>query len=341
MKHVKNSLYVLTQETTLRKESDSVVVIAGSTPKTKIPLIALDAIFCFGRVRCTQQLLACCAAKGIAVNFLSRTGRFLASVQGFNRGNVALRREQFRKADDPAACLAIARTIVEGKIANYRTNLRRAARERTTETSTPIHNAANRLDSILQSVATYQSIDVLRGIEGDATRIYFSTFNAMITHPDPALQFTRRSRRPPLDPINALLSFGYTLLAADMRSACEAAGLDARVGYLHQLRSGRASLALDLMEDFRSLIVDRLVLSLVNRRQVSALDFCRTNCDGMQMTEPLRRVFISAYQRKKQTSIIHPVTNESVTFGECMIMQARSLAKYLSGGESYQSFLGR
>jgi CRISPR-associated protein Cas1 len=342
MVELRQSLFVLTQNTTLRKDSGSVVLCANQSPKTRIPLIALDAIFCFGRVRCTQQLLAICVTRGIAVNFLTQHGRFLASVQGYNHGNIAIRREQFRKADCPEACLGIARYIVEGKISNYRSLLRRAARERCSpEASNKLERTADQLDLIQKSLQSYTSVDAIRGIEGHATQLYFGAFNAMLNSSDSALQFTQRSRRPPLDPINSLLSFGYTLLAADMRSACEAAGLDARVGYLHKLRSGRPSLALDLMEDFRPLIVDRLVLSLVNRRQISDADFTRTENQGVQMNDRVRRVFIAAYQKKKLSRIAHPLTQETVSLSQCMIMQAKFLAKHLSEKMPYTPFITR
>ena len=256
-----------------------------------MPLHNLDGIVCFGRVGFSSPLAAACAEANVTLSLLSAQGRFHAAVVGFSPGNVLLRRQQYRAADEPTATAAIARPIVAAKIANARSVLLRGARESNcSETADRLRQVARRMVPILDVSRTCPDIDTLRGHEGEAASRYFAAFSDLLTAQREPFAFTERSRRPPLDRINALLSFLYALLSHDVRSACEATGLDAAVGFLHRDRPGRPGLALDLMEEFRPFLADRLALSLINRRQVAATGFTTTESGAVRMgtTGPVR-----------------------------------------------------
>lgn len=264
MKQHLNTLFVTTQGAYLRKDGEAVVVRVEKKDRLRVPFINLGSIVCFGRVGCSTPLLGACAQHGIGVSLFTERGRFLASVNGFTPGNVLLRREQYRRADDLGASAEIARACVIGKLANYRTVLRRAAREsQDASASGDLTRVANRLDQTLRTLAGPVPLDPLRGIEGEASASYFTVFDRLINAQKSEFQFTRRTRRPPMDRVNAMLSFLYSMLTHDARSACEAAGLDAAVGFLHRDRPGRPSLALDLMEELRPVLADRVALSLI------------------------------------------------------------------------------
>jgi CRISPR-associated protein Cas1 len=341
MKQHLNTLFVTTQGAFVRKDGEAVAVRIERKDRLRVPFINLGSIACFGRVGCSTPLLGACAERGIAVSLLTEQGRFLAAVNGFTPGNVLLRREQYRRADDAAASADIARACVIGKLANYRTVLRRAVRDGAdppaAETLTRV---ANRIDQTLQGLARPVSLDPLRGIEGEATANYFDVFNHLITAQQDGFQFTQRSRRPPLDAVNALLSFLYSMLALDARSACEATGLDAAVGFLHRDRPGRPGLALDLMEELRPVLADRLALSLINRQQVKPGGFTIEATGAVLMDDATRRVVIAAYQKRKQETVIHPFLNEKITLGLIVHIQARLLARHLRGDlDAYPPFV--
>lgn len=340
MKTHLNTLYVTTQGSYLRKQSDALVVSIEKKDRLRLPLINVGSIVCFGRVLCTPQLLGACAQKGIAITYMTEQGRFLAAVNGFTPGNVLLRREQYRRADEMSASAAIARSCIIGKLANYRTVLRRAVRDQTASEATErLERVARRLDMTLKTLDATLNLDQLRGVEGDATSEYFSVFNDLIVAQKDDFVFSGRNRRPPMDRVNAMLSFGYAMLTNDLRSACEACGLDAAVGFLHRDRPGRPSLALDLMEEFRPVIVDRLVLSLINRHQVKAKGFEINPSGGVQIEEATRKEFVAAYQKRKQETIIHPFLNEKMTLGLIPHIQARLLARHLRGdSDAYPPF---
>ena len=332
MKSHLNTLFVTTQGSYLRKQGDAVVVRIEKKDKLRIPFINIGAITCFGRVACSPQLLGAAAQSGIAVTFMTEYGRFLAAVNGFTPGNVLLRREQYRRADDLTASAAIARSCIIGKLANYRTVLRRAVRDQTaSEITDRIERVARRIDMTLKTMSESLTLDQMRGVEGDATSEYFSVFNDLITCQKDDFKFSGRNRRPPLNNVNAMLSFCYSMLTNDLRSACEACGLDAAVGFLHRDRPGRPSLALDLMEEFRPVIVDRLVLSLINRKQVKAKGFEVDPGGGIRMDETTRKEIVAAYQKRKQEEITHPFLNEKMTLGLVPHIQARLLARHLRG----------
>ena len=330
MKTHLNTLFVTTQDAYLRKQGDALVVRVEKKDVFRVPLINLDGVVCFGRIMASPFLLGACADAGVAVSLMTERGRFLAAINGFTRGNVLLRREQYRRADDPTFAAALARSCVVGKLANYRTLIRRAAREaKAPDVEGRLSNAARRIDQTVKRLARPADLDVIRGIEGDGSRVYFSVLNDLIRRDEAEFKFTVRSRRPPKDCVNALLSFCYALLSHDLRSACEAVGLDAAVGCLHRDRPGRPGLALDLMEEFRPAIADRVVLSLINRRQVKSSGFTHEPTGGVRMDDKTRRTVLTEYQKRKQEAVTHPFLDEKMSLGLVPHIQARLYARVL------------
>jgi len=340
MKQHLNTLFVTTQGAYLRKGGEAVVVRVEKKDRLRVPFINLGSIACFGRVGCSTPLLGACAQNGIAVSLLTEQGRLLACVNGFTPGNVLLRREQYRRADDQESSAEIARACVIGKLANYRTVLRRAAREHAEPASADaLTRVAKRIDQTLQSLAQPVALDPLRGIEGEASAGYFTVFDHLVTAQKDGFRFTQRTRRPPLDPVNALLSFLYSMLSHDARSACEATGLDAAVGFLHRDRPGRPSLALDLMEELRPVLADRVALSLINRQQVKPGGFTVEPTGAVLMDDTTRKTVIATYQKRKQETVMHPFLNEKITLGLLVHIQARLLARHLRGDlDAYPPF---
>jgi CRISP-associated protein Cas1 len=343
MKHHLNTLFVTTQGAYLAKEGQAVLVRVEKQTRLRVPLHTLGGIVCFGQIGCSPALMGLCGEAGVAISFLTEHGRFPARVQGFTPGNVLLRREQYRRADDPVAAAAIARAVVLGKIANARTVLLRGARDHPDNGDRVALDAAIvQLDRCLRDAQKTLSLDALRGVEGEAARTYFGAFNHLITAQKEEFSFHERSRRPPLDKINALLSFLYALLAHDARAACEAAGLDAAVGFLHRDRPGRPGLALDLMEEFRPFLADRLALSLINRRQVQASGFVASPSGGIRMDDATRKMVLVAYQKRKQEELQQPFLGEKTTVGLLLHLQARLLARHLRGDlDGYPPFIWR
>lgn len=343
MKHLLNTLYVTLQESYLARDGETVLVRHAKETKLQVPVHTLQSILCFGQVSCSPPLLGLCGQRGVSVSFFSEQGRFLARVQGPVSGNVLLRREQYRRADDPVRSGEIARSVVAGKIANSRTVLLRAAREREkAEGVESLERAAGHMGSLLRGLEHPVSVDTARGIEGDAGRTYFGAFDGMIAAQRDTFGFRERTRRPPMDPMNALLSFLYTLLVHDVASALEGVGLDPAVGYLHRDRPGRPSLALDLVEEFRPVVADRLALTLVNRRQVQPKGFLFTESGGVTMTEDTRKEVLGAYQKRKQEELTHPFLNERIPLGMIPHVQALLLARCLRGDlDAYPPFRWR
>ncbi|MCC7146342.1 MAG: type I-C CRISPR-associated endonuclease Cas1 [Phycisphaeraceae bacterium] len=350
MKQHLNTLFVTTQGAYLRKEGEAVAVCVEKDTKLRVPLHNLGGIVCFGRVGASPALLGRCAETGIAVSYFTEYGRLLAQVIGFTPGNVLLRRQQYRLADDvpgPSAksgsLLQIVQPIVVAKLLNSRTVLLRAARDYPAASGRQeLENAAMSLAASVKQAQSSTNPDQLRGIEGESASIYFSVFRHLITRPATDWPFRGRSRRPPLDAVNALLSFLYTLLVHDARSACEAAGLDSQVGFLHRDRPGRPSLALDLMEELRAFLCDRLALSLINREQIKPTAFRTTDTGGVFMDETARKAVLIAYQKRKQETLEHPFLHEKVSVGLVIHLQARLLARYLRGDlDAYPAFIWR
>lgn len=332
MKKYLNTLFVTTQGAYLNKEGEAVVVSVEREIKLRMPIHTLGGIVCFGNVLVSPFLMHHCAENNVLVSFVSENGRFLARVQGPVNGNVLLRRQQYRLADDRTASAHIARAVVLGKAANARTVLQRAARDHENKVGMEdVELAVDRLGTLIRLLQDEQDLDAIRGREGDIGRVYFGVFDKMITAQKDAFFFTERSRRPPLDNMNALLSFIYTLLAHDCVGALEAVGLDPQVGFLHRDRPGRPSLALDLMEEFRPFFADRLALSLVNLKQVQGDGFRKTESGAVEMTDETRKTLLVAYQKRKQEEMLHPFVGESAALGIFFHLQAQLLARHLRG----------
>ncbi len=317
------------------------VVSVEREERLRVPVHNLGGLVCFGNVMCSPFLLGHCAENGVAVSFLTENGRFLARVQGGVSGNVLLRREQYRRADDPAASARLARSMVIGKAGNARTVLQRAARDHADKDDiAPIDGAVGRLGRILDALREERPLEEVRGHEGDAARIYFDVFDTLVTAQKEDFFFRERSRRPPMDNLNALLSFVYTLLVHDCVGALEAVGLDPQVGFLHRERPGRPSLALDLMEEFRPFLADRLALSLVNLRQVQGAGFRKSESGAVEMTDDTRKTVVIAWQKRKQEEIRHPFLDENMAVGLLPHMQALLMARHLRGDlDGYPPFL--
>jgi CRISPR-associated protein Cas1 len=344
MKHVRNSLYLTQEGAYVQKDGMSVVVRKDHEKIAQFPLMAIGEIVCFGfGISVSPALTEYCAKEGVTISWLDGNGRFLARMQGPTHGNVLLRRAQYRAADDPAASLEIARWCVAAKIQNQRNTLLRFARNHPDAPGIDaIRQALSRMENSHISLRKANSIDSLRGMEGDSAEAYFGVFDEMILVPGPDFRFHSRSRRPPLDRVNALLSYTYSILALDVRSALESVGLDPYVGFLHVERPGRPSLALDVMEEFRSAFADRLVLSLINLRQVDASGFVVQPTGEVEMTLETRKTLLAAYQKRKRETIHHPFLEDDLDIGVAFLAQARLLARHLRGDlEIYPAFLWR
>ncbi|MBQ2868391.1 MAG: type I-C CRISPR-associated endonuclease Cas1 [Akkermansia sp.] len=334
MKQHLNTLYISTDHTHLSLDGETVSVHLKDKGCTRISLHNLQAIQTFGwDISATPQLMAHCAEIGVHLAFCSPTGKLFCNVTGFTPGNVHLRRRQYRLADDVFGSTLIAREMIAAKILNARTVLQRAVRDKklqNDEMDAVIHTLARSVHTVRRQT----SPDGLLGAEGYAAERYFSVFAQMITPAE--FSFSGRVKRPPRDPVNALLSFAYSLLAADCKSALESVGLDSAVGFYHKDRPGRPGLALDLMEEFRAPLADRLVLSLLNRRQVKTSDFQMEPTGAVYMTDAARRVLLAAWQERKSEQIMHPFLQEKVTIGLLPHIQARLLAQHIRGAlDSY------
>ncbi|WP_446010723.1 type I-C CRISPR-associated endonuclease Cas1c [Candidatus Electrothrix sp.] len=331
MKKHLNTLFVTTQGAYLAKEGETVAVRVEKKVRLRLPVHTLDGIVCFGNVGCSPFLMGFCAERDVTISFLTEHGRFLARVQGPVSGNVLLRREQYRRADDLDFSARMARAFVNGKVANCRALLHRAVRDHPEKLdSEAVNSAAGHLTGLLKSLGRNLPLDEVRGTEGDGAHVYFSVFDHLIIRNKEDFFFEKRSRRPPLDLVNCLLSFLYTLIMHDVRSALECTGLDPAVGFLHRDRPGRASLALDMMEEFRPL-ADRLVLSLINRGQLQAKDFVMSENGAVRMKDKGRKTLLAAYQERKQDVLQHPFLEVKMPLGLFFHTQALLLARFLRG----------
>lgn len=338
-----NTLYVTTPESYVHLDNNTVRLDIEHETKLRVPLHHLGAVVCFGHVTVSLPLMHRLAEEGVALVLLDANGRFKARLEGAVSGNVLLRQAQYRAVDDPGRSLGIARNCVAGKVRNCRQVLLRGAREaKSPEDGDSLSRGADDLAATLRALPQAQDMDALRGLEGEAARQYFAVLNHLLrSSARDGFKMDGRSRRPPRDRINALLSFVYALLMNDCRSALEAAGLDPQVGYLHALRPGRAALALDLMEEFRAL-ADRLVLSLINRGQITAGDFVEREGGAVMLQGDARKAVLVAYQERKQENLSHALLKEPVPLGLVPHIQARLLARTLRGDiPDYLPFLVR
>jgi CRISPR-associated protein Cas1 len=344
MKTHLNTLFVTLDDSYLRKDGAAVEVRHEGKTKLRVPLHNLDGIVCFGWDCCASaSLMGACAEADVALSFHTPYGKFLAASQGFTSGNILLRRAQYRAADLQEATLNIARTMIAAKLANTRQVLLRAVRdhgEKDGTRSETLTRASDQINRCIRTVSSVTDLDSLRGVEGEAAAYYFAAFPALLTNT--SFAFDGRNRRPPTDPINALLSFLYNLLTHDCRSALESCGLDAQCGFLHRDRPGRPSLALDLMEEFRPIFADRAALTLINRQQIQAKDFETKENGAVYLREDVRKVVLNHWQERKQTEVLHPLLEERVTLGLLPHLQARLLARHLRGDlDAYPAFISK
>ena len=327
----------------MRLDNDTLRVEVDREARLRVPLHHLIAVVCFGHINLTAPLMHRLADQGIALVLLADNGRFKARLEGAVSGNVLLRQAQFQRVTDPVFTLDMARACVAGKIKNTRQVLQRGAREAKSEGETKaLARLADDLAASLRALPGVTHLDSLRGVEGEAARQYFSGLNLLV-RPDRRAAFAMdgRTRRPPRDRFNAMLSFLYAMWMNDCRSALEAAGLDPQVGFLHALRPGRAALALDLMEEFRPW-ADRLALTLINRGQVNANDFVLREGGGVQLQPDARKAVVVAYQERKKDEINHPLLAQSVPLGLVPLVQARLLARALrEDGAPYVPFVAK
>ena len=338
-----NTLYITTPETYLRLDNDTLRIEVERETRLRVPLHHLTAVVCFGHINLSAPLMHRLADEGIALVLLNDSGRFKARLEGAVSGNVLLRQAQFQRAADPAFALDLARAFVAGKIKNTRQVLQRGAREAKTDDEVKLlTRLADDLAASLRALPTATSLDTLRGFEGEAARQYFSGLNWLVRADQrEAFRMDGRSRRPPRDRFNALLSFLYAMWMNDCRSSLEAAGLDPQVGFLHALRPGRAALALDLMEEFRPW-ADRLALTLINRGQIAADDFALREGGGVSLEVDARKAVVVAYQERKKEEINHPLLAQTVPLGLVPLVQARLLARALRDeGAPYVPFVAK
>jgi CRISPR-associated endonuclease Cas1 len=331
-----NTLYVQTENALVRLDGETARVEVEGEKRLQVPLHHLGAIHLFGTATITAPAIARCAAEGRAVAWFSRTGRFLARVVGPTSGNVLLRQAQYEAHRDDRRACEIARAIVAGKIRNLRAVTGRAARDvRAEEGRERLQDATQAMAELLLALPGQKDVDAVRGVEGQGAALYFAVFGEMLTVPPQEFAFRGRSRRPPRDRMNALLSFLYALLTADCVAACEGVGLDPQFGFLHCLRPGRPALALDLMEEFRPVLADRLALTLVNRRQIRREHFeervAGTGGESVTLTDEGRKVVLAGYHDRKREEAVHPLLKDRAPLGLLPHLQARLLARHLRG----------
>ena len=343
MRQLLNTLYVTTEGAYLHLDHETLKVEMEGITKLQVPLHHLGGVVCFGNVMVSPFLMHRCAEDGRALVFLDRNGRFKARVEGPVSGNVLLRHAQHLAASDAEKSIAIARNIVAGKIQNARQIVLRGGREGDiVDDIAPLQECAEVMSNVLTRLRSPRDLDEVRGLEGEAARTYFSVFDRMVREDREAFCLNGRSRRPPLDRMNALLSFLYTLLLSDCVAAVEGVGLDPQIGFLHALRPGRPALALDLMEELRAILADRLALTLVNRRQLSRDDFQERPGGAIHLSDKGRKEVLVAYQKRKQDEVQHPVVDQKVLLGLVPHVQARLLARHLRGDlEHYPPYLYR
>lgn len=332
MKKLLNTLYITSPGKYLSLDGENIVVSEKDEEVTRVPLHNLEAVVTFGYTGASPALMGACAEKNISLSFLTPSGRFLARVTGSQRGNILLRREQYRIAGSPEESLKIARNFIVGKLYNSKWVIERVCRDYPMRVDVEkLRSVSAKLSGAVIEAKGAASADFLRGVEGKAASDYFSVFDDMILQQKTDFAFSGRSRRPPLDPINAMLSFAYTLLTGMCSSALETVGLDPYEGFFHTERPGRASLSLDLVEELRSVIADRFVLTLINKRIADPSCFIKKESGAVIMTDSFRKTFLSQWQSKKQEVITHPFLDEKVEWGMVPFSQALLLARYIRG----------
>lgn len=327
MKHLLNTLYILTPESYLFLQNDTISVKVGGAERIRVPAHTIDSIYCFGNVTVSTPLIGFCGEHGIHMVFLSEYGKFYGRIQGPLSGNILLRRQQFAALEDPVRRTQLVKSILLGKLVNGKLFLQRQKRERE-DANGKIAHAIDKLTEAAKNLREAKTVDSMRGIEGAAAVAYFSAIPNMLQ--GTTLTFSGRTRRPPEDPVNSVLSFLYTLLKNDVQSALESVGLDSAAGFLHTLRPGRPALALDLMEELRAPFCDRLAIALFNRKQITEDSFEQLNAPVL-LNEKGRKTILSAWQKRKQETVRHPFLEETVPIGLIPYVQAKLLARVLRG----------
>ena len=341
MRHLLNTLFVTTENAYLTLDGENVVVNREKEVIGRFPLHNLSGIVSFSYAGASPALMGACAQRDVGLSFCTPRGRFLARTSGISNGNVLLRRTQYRTADDLNASCRIARNMIFGKLYNARRSIERTRRDHKLRIDDEcFQSASETIQELLPNVLQETNMETLRGLEGAGTAVYFRVFDDMILREKENFYFHSRNRRPPLDNINAMLSFAYSLLGSECASALESVGLDAYVGFLHRDRPGRTSLALDLMEELRPCLADRFVLTLVNNRIVNGGDFSKSESGAVQLSEQGRKKFLKNWQERKQETISHPFLEEKVSWGLVPYIQALLLARYLREDlDQYPAFL--
>lgn len=327
MRILLNTLYVTTPDAYLSKDGLNVVISVKQNEFFRIPIHNIEQIVTFGYIGASPGLMKLCADSGVVLTFLSPQGKYISKSQGPTKGNVLLRKAQYIYSDEINYSLHLSKLFISGKIQNYRNILRRFMRDNGMDSD--IERVAEDLIRCKNKVLRADSVDSVRGLEGEAATLYFGVFSHLLLHQKEDFKFTGRNRRPPKDAINAMLSFVYTLICTDVTAALETVGLDPYVGFMHTLRPGRASLALDVMEELRAYLGDRLVLSLINRKQISIKDFLFQGDSGVIMTDLGRKTILTAWQNRKKEQITHPYLNEKINIGLLPYVQAMLLARYI------------
>lgn len=341
MKKLLNTLFITSENAYLSLDGETVLVEIDRKKVGQFPLHTLEGIISFSYNGATPAFMGACAKRGINLSFYNPFGKFLCCVVGENQGNVLLRKKQYRISDDKDASCKIANCMILGKVFNSRWSVDRTLRDHTFRVDEErCKNATRYLTNAMLKIKNMEDLDSLRGIEGECAAIYFGVFDELILNQKDVFHFEGRNKRPPLDRVNAMLSFGYTLLVNDCASALEGVGLDSYVGFLHRDRPGRKSLACDLMEELRTVLVDRLVLTLINNRQIRKEHFQISGSGAVEFTDEGRKKFLSAWQERKREQITHPYLQEKICWGLVPYVQALLLARYLRGDlDGYPPFL--
>ncbi len=341
MRKLLNTLYVMTDSCYLTLDGENIVIQNGDKALGRFPLHTLENIMCFTYKGATPALMGACAERKIGMSFFSPRGVFLARVVGKEYGNVLLRKEQYRISDDEKRSVAYAKNMIVGKVFNSRWSIERTLRDHTYRVDAEkMKQVSNNLYETLPKLDSVSGLDELRGIEGKAAEQYFSVLNDMILNQKEDFAFTRRNRRPPLDNINAILSFAYTILAGDCANALSSVGLDPYVGFMHGDRPGRTSLALDLMEELRPVLADRFILTLINTKAIQAVHFEKQKDNAVLLNDDGRKVFFNAWQNHKKETITHPYLKEKIEWGLVRYVQALLLARTIRGDiDEYPPFL--
>lgn len=343
MRKLRNTLYITTPDKYLFLDGENIVMRAKDDTEIRLPLHNIEDIVVFGGRGASPALMNKCTEENIGLNFMSRSGKFLARAEGAVSGNVYLRREQYRIADNEERSLAIARNFIIGKLYNSRYVIDRAVRDHSLQVD--VEKLKSRSELLSQAILKCRNvtdIDTLRGIEGESAQLYFSVFDALILQQKDEFRFTVRSKRPPLDNVNALLSFAYSIATGMCTSALEAVGLDPYVGFMHTDRPGRRSLALDLVEEFRAIMCDRFVVSLINKRIIGNDDFDVREDGAVLLSEDGRKLFLTHWQSRKQEAVTHPFLKEKVEWGLLPYVQALLLSRYIRGDlDEYPMLLWR